>query len=137
MSSRLKPCPFCGSPAEHYPDGEMEGYDVMCSSTTSDCKFNVFGSRTPAQAEALWNRRAAPGVASATALDSESLLKAVNAIARQLIDEQSAAPADVDEEDFAAGKMAGTVQFAAEMIKHIQLASASTTMKGELSNEPE
>jgi hypothetical protein len=60
-------------------------------------------------------------------LASESLLTAVNAIARRLIDEQATAPADTDEDDFAAGKMAGTVQFAAEMIKHIQLASASIT----------
>jgi hypothetical protein len=55
----LMPCPFCGSPAEHYPDGEEEGYDVMCSSTTKDCRFNVFGSSTREEAEALWNRRAA------------------------------------------------------------------------------
>lgn len=65
--------------------------------------------------------------ARSPSLRPEPLLKAVNVIARQLIDEQSTAPDGADEEDFAAGKMAGTVQFAAEMIKHIQLASASTT----------
>lgn len=73
--------------------------------------------------------RAAPALTAT--FEPESLLKAVNVIARQLIDEQSTAADGADEEDFAAGKMAGTVQFAAEMIKHIQLASASTTTKGE------
>lgn len=71
--------------------------------------------------------RSAPAQAASSVLGAEPLLQAVSKIARQLIDEQASAPADIDEEDFAAGKMAGTVQFAAEMIKHIQLASASTT----------
>lgn len=68
--------------------------------------------------------RAAP--AAGRSLAVEPLLQAVNAIARRLIDEPAAAPVGADEDDFAAGKMAGTVQFAVEIIKHIQLANAST-----------
>ena len=61
------------------------------------------------------------------ALDSETLLKALNAIARQLFDEQAAVLDDDDGMEFRAGKMAGIVQLKAELKKHIQLASASAT----------
>lgn len=61
------------------------------------------------------------------ALDSEALLKALNAIARQLFDEQAAVLDDDDGMEFRAGKMAGIVRLKAELKKYIQLASASTT----------
>lgn len=55
----LLPCPFCGSPAEHYPDGDMEGYSVMCGHKNGDCESWVFGFSTPEEAEKSWNTRAA------------------------------------------------------------------------------
>lgn len=55
----LLPCPFCGSPAEHYPDGDMEGYSVMCGHKNGDCDSWVFGFSTPEEAEKSWNTRAA------------------------------------------------------------------------------
>ena len=62
----LKPCPFCGSPAEEYPDGDMEGYSVMCSGKfslfdgeKSDCPLSTFGYKTQEASIEAWNRRAA------------------------------------------------------------------------------
>lgn len=55
----LLPCPFCGSPAEHYPDGDMEGYSVMCGHKNGDCDSWIFGFATPEEAERSWNTRAA------------------------------------------------------------------------------
>ncbi len=55
----LLPCPFCGSPAEHYPDGDMEGYSVMCGHKNGDCNSWIFGFATPEEAEKSWNNRAA------------------------------------------------------------------------------
>lgn len=55
----LLPCPFCGSPAEHYPDGDMEGYSVMCGHKNGDCNSWIFGFATPEEAERSWNTRAA------------------------------------------------------------------------------
>lgn len=55
----LLPCPFCGSPAEHYPDGDMEGYIIMCGNKNGDCNLQTFGFTTPEEAEKAWNTRAA------------------------------------------------------------------------------
>lgn len=52
-------CPFCGSPAEHYPDGDMEGYIIMCGNKNGDCNLQTFGFTTPEEAEKAWNTRAA------------------------------------------------------------------------------
>lgn len=57
--SGLLPCPFCGSPAEHYPDGDMEGYIIMCGNKNGDCNLQAFGFATPEEAEKAWNTRAA------------------------------------------------------------------------------
>ncbi|EHN1106074.1 Lar family restriction alleviation protein [Salmonella enterica] len=57
--SVLLPCPFCGSPAEHYPDGDMEGYIIMCGNKNGDCNLQAFGFTTPQEAEKAWNTRAA------------------------------------------------------------------------------
>ncbi|EPW1003537.1 DUF551 domain-containing protein [Salmonella enterica] len=57
--SGLLPCPFCGSPAEHYPDGDMEGYIIMCGNKNGDCNLQTFGFTTPEEAEKAWNTRAA------------------------------------------------------------------------------
>ncbi|HFG4698595.1 TPA: DUF551 domain-containing protein [Salmonella enterica subsp. enterica serovar Newport] len=57
--SVLLPCPFCGSPAEHYPDGDMEGYIIMCGNKNGDCNLQAFGFTTPEEAEKAWNTRAA------------------------------------------------------------------------------
>ncbi|EAO5735277.1 hypothetical protein F2U26_11940 [Salmonella enterica] len=55
----MLPCPFCGSPAEHYPDGDMEGYIIMCGNKNGDCNLQAFGFATPEEAEKAWNTRAA------------------------------------------------------------------------------
>ncbi|QVP48657.1 DUF550 domain-containing protein [Salmonella enterica subsp. salamae] len=55
----LLPCPFCGSPAEHYPDGDMEGYIIMCGNKNGDCNLQAFGFTTREEAEKAWNTRAA------------------------------------------------------------------------------
>lgn len=57
--SGLLPCPFCGSPAEHYPDGDMEGYIIMCGNKNGDCNLQAFGFTTTEEAEKAWNTRAA------------------------------------------------------------------------------
>lgn len=69
-------------------------------------------------------------LAASIGLKSEQLFKAVNTIVRQLIDEQTDPLEDDDGEDadlFRARKMASIVQLSAELMKHIQLASTSTT----------
>jgi len=66
MSEELKPCPFCGSKAEVYPDGDMEGHSIMCSNFgglefaghSSRCPMGTFGYATQEEAESAWNRRA-------------------------------------------------------------------------------
>ncbi|EEM2503783.1 TPA: hypothetical protein GND40_004111 [Salmonella enterica subsp. indica] len=55
----MLPCPFCGSPAEHYPDGDTEGYIIMCGNKNGDCNLQAFGFTTPEEAEKAWNTRAA------------------------------------------------------------------------------
>ncbi|EAU2345707.1 DUF551 domain-containing protein [Salmonella enterica] len=57
--SVLLPCPFCGSPTEHSPDGDMEGYIIMCGNKNGDCNLQAFGFTTPEEAEKAWNTRAA------------------------------------------------------------------------------
>jgi hypothetical protein len=62
----LKPCPFCGSSAYHYPDGDMEGYSIMCSGdgalfggqADKHCPMRTFGYATADDAERAWNTRA-------------------------------------------------------------------------------
>ncbi|RDL25987.1 Lar family restriction alleviation protein [Serratia fonticola] len=56
ISTALKPCPFCGSEPEHYPDGAEEGYSLVC--TGDDCPLNTFGYSTEEEAESAWNHRA-------------------------------------------------------------------------------
>lgn len=58
MTEKMKPCPFCGSPAELYPDGEQEGHFVMCSGAGAPCHLQAFAHTTEADAVAAWNRRA-------------------------------------------------------------------------------
>ena len=60
----LKPCPFCGSTAEVYADGDFEGYAVLCSgeNTTFNgdnacCPIKTFGYESQEAASAAWNRR--------------------------------------------------------------------------------
>ena len=69
----LRPCPFCGSSAHLYPDGDMEGHAVLCSgdqlvdgryilfgATRLHCPLSAFGFATEADAITAWNQRAAP-----------------------------------------------------------------------------
>lgn len=62
----LKPCPFCGSPAFEYPDGDMEGHSIMCSGkhalfngSEDRCPMNTFGYDSQEASIKAWNRRAA------------------------------------------------------------------------------
>lgn len=62
----IKPCPFCGSPAFEYPDGDMEGYSIMCSGkhalfngSEDRCPMNTFGYDSQEASIKAWNRRAA------------------------------------------------------------------------------
>jgi len=59
----LKPCPFCGSSAAQYPDGDMEGHSIMCSGDRleigASCPMTAFGYATEAEAAERWNIRAA------------------------------------------------------------------------------
>jgi len=66
----LKACPFCAAEAERYPDGDMEGYSVMCSgwvkneewslkdNTRHVCPMGIFGYKSQEDADASWNTRA-------------------------------------------------------------------------------
>jgi hypothetical protein len=61
----LKPCPFCGSEAHWYPDGDMEGHQVMCSGksaifggTAESCPTSTFGYESAEAAAKAWNTRA-------------------------------------------------------------------------------
>ncbi len=61
--SELKPCPFCGLPAQIHGDFNMEA--LSCSDRTGDCpgSWAALSCRTPpqrAEAIAAWNRRAQP-----------------------------------------------------------------------------
>jgi hypothetical protein len=73
------PCPFCGSPAEPYPDGDMEGYSLMCTGDgalfgggKSCCPMTTFGYATHDEAVAAWNQRAsiAPSARSVLVMES-------------------------------------------------------------------
>lgn len=59
----LKPCPFCGSSAAQYPDGDMEGHSIMCSGDRleigASCPMTAFGYATEAEAAERWNLRTA------------------------------------------------------------------------------
>lgn len=65
MKDGLEPCPFCGADAMRYPDGDMEGYSVMCSGkhalfgATRECcpLAGSFGYATQEDADKAWNRR--------------------------------------------------------------------------------
>lgn len=62
-TDELKPCPFCGLPAQIHGDFNMEA--LSCSDRTGDCpgSWAALSCRTPPQrAEAIsaWNRRAQP-----------------------------------------------------------------------------
>jgi hypothetical protein len=64
----LRRCPFCGSKAERYPDGDMEGYMVYCSPDSETralfgnkkevCPMGTFAYDTQEDADAAWNNRA-------------------------------------------------------------------------------
>jgi hypothetical protein len=63
--SELLRCPFCGSRAEPYPDGDMEGHSIMCTgdgalfgASKSHCPMTTFGYATHDDAAAAWNSRA-------------------------------------------------------------------------------
>lgn len=65
VSDELPRCPFCGSKAEPYPDGDMEGHSIMCTGkgalfggTAADCPMRTFGFATHEEAVAAWSRRA-------------------------------------------------------------------------------
>lgn len=67
MSEALKPCPFCGSKAEPYPDGDMEGFGIMCTGEhalfggkRSACPIASFAYASHEEAVAAWNTRATP-----------------------------------------------------------------------------
>lgn len=57
----LLPCPFCGSAAEVYPDGDDEGHDVACSGRLGECALTTFAYASQEQANAAWNRRTSGG----------------------------------------------------------------------------
>ncbi len=64
----LKPCPFCGQPAElvdvHVPDCNGGRYYVHCPTCSSNFSFmpglcvRTYTGRTPEDVAALWNHRA-------------------------------------------------------------------------------
>ena len=79
MSDELKPCPFCGASAERYPNGDMEGYSVMCSgkhalfgATRDDCPMHTFGYVSQEEADAAWNHRA---VADTPAVSTDATMR--------------------------------------------------------------
>lgn len=59
MSTVLS-CPFCGSDGMHCPDGDLEGYTILCSGNRDPehkCKSANFGYAAPADAIQAWNTR--------------------------------------------------------------------------------
>jgi len=63
---RILPCPFCGSNAEEYPDGDMEGFSIMCSGDKpfvlfggekANCPLSTFGYETRKASIDSWNMR--------------------------------------------------------------------------------
>jgi hypothetical protein len=70
MSEEIKPCPFCGSEAEPYPDGPWEGYSIMCK---GDCSGTRFGYLTHEESVTEWNKRSSDSeIATLTAKLAES-----------------------------------------------------------------
>jgi hypothetical protein len=71
-NDQLKPCPFCGAPADDFnPDGEMEGYSIRCSgrmaifnADESCCPMHTFSYKNEQDARDAWNRRASPASAA-------------------------------------------------------------------------
>lgn len=67
MTEALKPCPFCGSPAEHGSDsiqfgGYVECTNLLCGARIDQCCTAEDGSPT------AWNTRAVPQVPDGYAL---------------------------------------------------------------------
>ncbi len=76
MSNELKDCPFCGSTAH-------VDYDRMGLATTGrvhcvamDCRAEVWSHKSKDDAIAMWNRRAAPSVASSAPADERMAFEA-------------------------------------------------------------
>jgi hypothetical protein len=60
LPQELKPCPFCGSDAVHYAEGEQEGYYILCSGNKNDgliCHLHIFGWDKRQDSVDAWNRR--------------------------------------------------------------------------------
>lgn len=58
MSDELLPCPFCGSAARTGENGDNSPNWFVYCSDWKNCDVNQGGTRTEAEAIALWNRRA-------------------------------------------------------------------------------
>lgn len=92
------------------------------------------GEMTPSEAEFYMAGYIAGGVmanargavlAASDSIARRQLLVAFNDITRMLMEEPASDPDD--DGDFVAGKAAGIVQYHAELIKYVHLASACTT----------
>lgn len=58
--NHLKPCPFCGGSAELRTTGGWSG--IGCNTNKCPAYLHALMFRTPAEAGAVWNRRATYGV---------------------------------------------------------------------------
>ena len=63
-TDELKPCPFCGSPADIYPIIQQDGtyasaYNVYC--TNEDCGAIIYGDDDAEKVASMWNKRMAEG----------------------------------------------------------------------------
>lgn len=74
----LQNCPHCASAALVYPDGDMEGYRVMCSGDKdlqNQCPSGVFGYPTQLEADDAWNKRCGAVPASDTLVEALTWLE--------------------------------------------------------------